>query len=63
LIDVGRGGLMVEYERRIASGEYVVYGNSFSGVALAVGQRLVSWIVSFNAMVKRFPTFLLVHTG
>ena len=60
-VDIRRGGPMVEYERRIASGELV--DGELSGVVLVLDQRFISWIASINAMVKSFPTSLLAHTG
>ena len=41
---------MVEYERRIASGELV--DGELSGVVLVLDQRFISWIASINAVVK-----------
>jgi len=60
--DIGRGGPMVEYERRIASGD-LVDGDSFQVLFWCLTKSSCLGYFPINAVVKSFPTFLLVHTG
>jgi hypothetical protein len=53
---------MVEYDRRIASGE-LVDGDSFQVSFWSLTKGFISWIASINSVVKSFPTSLLTHTG